>query len=293
MLNNKNSNTNHNTNHDDDIVNNLIKIIYKNDKGQTLKNAILEKSKCNIYKEIEKMKNNKTKKINLNNVNSNSNSNSKSNNKSNSNSNSNINSNSNSKSKSKSKSNSNSNDNNNKTKKLKNTKKLEDITKKCFTKKSKINKQPDIIISDTNKYNNKDNSFLIVITSNVFLSFNTKKQTIPNKKKHLTWVAIINDNKVIKNIIKHKLNKEKGLHNFMIRIYSFPKNNSEIINNIEQTVNTKKHILIKKLKKIKNLERIYTNNIIIIRKMNSSRSWWWEYNRFGHFNIFRGLKLLT
>lgn len=95
MLNNKNSNTNHNTNHDDDIVNNLIKIIYKNDKGQTLKNAILEKSKCNIYKEIEKMKNNKTKKINLNNVNSNSNSNSKSNNKSNSNSNSNINSNSN------------------------------------------------------------------------------------------------------------------------------------------------------------------------------------------------------
>jgi len=265
MLNNKNSNTNHNTNHDDDIVNNLIKIIYKNDKGQTLKNAILEKSKCNIYKEIEKMKNNKTKKINLNNVNVNSNS----------------------------KSNSNSNSNNNKTKKLKNTKKLEDITKKCFTKKSKINKQPDIIISDTNKYNNKDNSFLIVITSNVFLSFNTKKQTIPNKKKHLTWVAIINDNKVIKNIIKHKLNKEKGLHNFMIRIYSFPKNHSEIINNIEKTVNTKKHILIKKLKKIKNLERIYTNNIIIIRKMNSSRSWWWEYNSFGNFNIFRGLKLLT
>ena len=293
MLNNKNSNTNHNTNHDDDIVNNLIKIIYKNDKGQTLKNAILEKSKCNIYKEIEKMKNNKTKKINLNNVNSNSNSNSNSKSNSKSNSNSNSNSKNNSKSNSNSKSKSNSNDNNNKTKKLKNTKKLEDITKKCFTKKSKINKQPDIIISDTNKYNNKDNSFLIVITSNVFLSFNTKKQTIPNKKKHLTWLAIINDNKVIKNIIKHKLNKEKGLHNFMIRIYSFPKNHSEIINNIEKTVNTKKHILIKKLKKIKNLERIYTNNIIIIRKMNSSRSWWWEYNRFGHFNIFRGLKLLT
>ena len=79
----------------------------------------------------------------------------------------------------------------------------------------------------------------------------------------------------------------------MIRIYKFPKNDSKIINNIEYCINKKKHILIKNLKKIQNLERIYTNNIIIIHKKKSFRSWLWEYYTLGHFNIFRGLRLLT
>ena len=185
------------------VVNDLIKIIYKYDNGKTVKNALVSKSQCDVYKQIDILKKNKTKKVN-----------------------SSINNNQHNK-------------NNNKT--LKNSKKLEDMTIKCFTKKNKINKQPKIIISDSDTYNNNDHSFLVVIISNVFVSFKHKqKKDINNKDKHLTWVAIINDDKVVKNIVKHSLNKEKGLHNFVIRIYKFPKNNSDIIDKINIFVTTKK-----------------------------------------------------
>jgi hypothetical protein len=219
------------------IVNDLIKIIYKNDNGKTVKNALVSKSQCDVYKQIDILKKNKTKKVN-----------------------SSINNNQHNK-------------NNNKT--LKNSKKLKDMTIKCFTKKNKINKQPKIIISDTDTYNNNEHSFLVVIISNVFVSFKHKqKKDINNKDKHLTWVGIINDDKVVKNIVKHSLNKEKGLHNFVIRIYKFPKNNSDIIDKINNFVTTKKNIVVKKLKTIKDLERIYTNNIIMIRKSNHYYKWW-------------------
>jgi hypothetical protein len=219
------------------VVNDLIKIIYKYDNGKTVKNALVSKSQCDVYKQIDILKKNKTKKVN-----------------------SSINNNQHNK-------------NNNKT--LKNSKKLEDMTIKCFTKKNKINKQPKIIISDTDTYNNNEHSFLVVIISNVFVSFKHKqKKDINNKDKHLTWVAIINDDKVVKNIVKHSLNKEKGLHNFVIRIYKFPKNNSDIIDKINNFVSTKKKIVVKKLKTIKGLERIYTNNIIMIRKSNHYYKWW-------------------
>ena len=219
------------------IVNDLIKIIYKNDNGKTVKNALVSKSQCDVYKQIDILKKNKTKKVN-----------------------SSINNNQHNK-------------NNNKT--LKNSKKLEDMTIKCFTKKNKINKQPKIIISDSDTYNNDEHSFLVVIISNVFVSFKHKqKKDINNKDKHLTWVAIINDDKVVKNIVKHSLNKEKGLHNFVIRIYKFPKNSSDIIDKINNFVTTKKKIVVKKLKTIKGLERIYTNNIIMIRKSNHYYRWW-------------------
>jgi hypothetical protein len=236
-----------NTIKNDLVVNDLIKIIYKNDKGNTIKNALVSKSSCDVYKQIEILQKNKTKKIN-----------------------STIN---------------NNNNKNNKT--LKNSKKLEEITLKCFTKKNKINNQPKIIILDSETYNNNDNSFLVVILSNMFVSFKNKQQ----KDKHLTWVAIVNDNKVIKNIVKHSLNKEKGLHNFVIRIYKFPKNNIDIINSINNFVDTKKNILVKKLKTIKGLERIYTNNIIMIRKSNHYYKWW-KYDL--GFNIgFNLLRLIT
>ena len=219
------------------VVNDLIKIIYKYDNGKTVKNALVSKSQCDVYKQIDILKKNKTKKVN-----------------------SSINNNQHNK-------------NNNKT--LKNSKKLEDMTIKCFTKKNKINKQPKIIISDTDTYNNNEHSFLVVIISNVFVSFKHKqKKDINNKDKHLTWVGIINDDKVVKNIVKHSLNKEKGLHNFVIRIYKFPKNNSDIIDKINNFVTTKKKIVVKKLKTIKELERIYTNNIIMIRKSNHYYKWW-------------------
>ena len=79
------------------VVNDLIKIIYKYDNGKTVKNALVSKSQCDVYKQIDILKKNKTKKVN-----------------------SSINNNQHNK-------------NNNKT--LKNSKKLEDMTIKCFTKK--------------------------------------------------------------------------------------------------------------------------------------------------------------
>ena len=46
------------------IVNDLIKIIYKNDNGKTVKNALVSKSQCDVYKQIDILKKNKTKKVN-------------------------------------------------------------------------------------------------------------------------------------------------------------------------------------------------------------------------------------
>ena len=231
-------------NEDEEIINDTIKIIYKNDNGKTIKNAILLKSKCNEhYKDIKlkyKLKSNSIKAIN---------NNSKINSK--------INSNTNSKTLKKI-----SNTN------IKNTKKF---LKKCLVNKYKILTQPKIIIKEENNTNididNENNtkySYLIIITSNVIESFHKNK--IINKDQYINWVAIINDNKIDKNIIKYTLNKIKGLHNFNIRVYKFAKNDINIINNINEFCNIKNNDIILKLKEIKKMERIYTNNLIVINE---------------------------
>ena len=225
---NRNSNGNGNHNSKDSIVNNLIQIIYKKDKGLTLKNAILSKSQCTIYKELDTL----TKKNNI----------------------------------------ITNNHNSNKKKTVKNSSQFNNITQKCFTDKNKLNKQPTIQISD-NLYSNDKYSYLVVMISNIVISFNKKNKEITYKNKYLNWIAIINDNKVDKNIIKYSVSKDNGLYNFIIRIYKFQKNDITIINKINTIVNTKKHILIKKLKTVSNLERIYTNNIIMVRETSDKNKW--------------------
>ena len=97
-----------NTSSNDSIVNDIIKVIYNGDNGKTIKNAILSKSQCSQYKEIELQK---TKKVN----------NDKLNNKISLGTNI-----------------SNNKLKNNKT--LKNNNVINDITIKCFTKKKKNKK---------------------------------------------------------------------------------------------------------------------------------------------------------
>jgi hypothetical protein len=245
----------------DSIINNTIKIIYRGDNGKTIKNAILSKSQCSNYAELELKKtkrnsiSNKTLKNNSKIYNSKQNSN------------------------------------------------IEDITVKCFTKTKKIKSQPKIIISDItdkdkNQDNNKKYSYLVVMMSTIITSFeneshNTTPNTTPNTttntqptQKYVNWVAIINDNKVDKNIIKYSLNKQNGLYNFIIRIYKFPKNNINVINHINTIINKKFNKIIKNLKKVNTLERIYTNNIIVINQKSHTRHWW----GFESTNV--GIKLL-
>jgi len=109
-------------------------------------------------------------------------------------------------------------------------------------------------------------------------SYDETKNEKKKHKKYINWIAIINDNKVDKNIIKYSLDKTKGIYNFMIRIYKFPKNDITIINNIENIVNLKLNKIIKLVKNVEKLDRIYTNNVIIT---NDKRS-----NRFIHRWIF-------
>jgi len=121
--------------------------------------------------------------------------------------------------------------------------------------------------------------------SNIVISFNKKNKEITYKNKYLNWIAIINDNKVYKNIIKYSVSKDKGLYNFIIRIYKFQKNDITIINKINTIVNTKKHILIEQLKTVSNLERIYTNNIIMIRETSDKIKW--HIPHAGHLQFFQ------
>lgn len=264
----------------DSIINNTIKIIYRGDNGKTIKNAILSKPQCSTYKEIE-LKKTKTNII--------SNKTLKNNTKTNNNKTNNIKIN-------------NTKTNNNKTNNSNQNSNIEDITEKCFTKTQKIKYQPKIIISDTkdknkNKENNMKYSYLVVMMSTIITSFdnkshnttsnttpNTTPNTIPNTipvQKYVNWVAIINDNKVDKNIIKYSLNKEKGLYNFIIRIYKFPKNNINVINHINTIIDKKLNKVIKNLKKVNKLERIYTNNVIVINEKSHSKFWW----RFQGVNV--------
>ena len=147
---------------------------------------------------------------------------------------------------------------------------------KCFIKRKIVKREPKIIIKNSNNshstdLDNKKYSYLIIMISNIMTSYNETKDEEKKHKKYINWIAVINDNKIDKNIIKYSLDKTKGVFNFIIRIYKFPKNDITIINNIEKIVNLKLNKIIKKLKTIEKLERIYTNNIIITNDKRSNR----------------------
>ena len=199
-------------NHTNKIINNSIKIIYKKNNGQTIKNAIMSKKECEKYNQIQSQNEtqnetkNETKKNNITN-------------------NKNL------------------------------TQKLNNISTKCLTTSKLINSQPNVIF--TNNEENINYSYLIVLISSKILP---DEEDENKKKKYINWVAIINDNEVDKNIIKYTLNTTKSIYNFTIRIYRFPKMNTTIINEIKNIVEHNQKKIIKKLKLVKDLERIYTNN---------------------------------
>jgi hypothetical protein len=209
-------------NHTNKIINNSIKIIYKKNNGQTIKNAIMSKKECENYNQIQsknKTKNetkNKTKKNNINN-------------------NKNL------------------------------TQKLNNISKKCLIKSKLIKSQPNVIF--TNDEENSNYSYLIVLISKKIIP--DEEDEDKKQKKYINWVAIINDNKVDKNIIKYSLNTTKSIYNFTIRIYRFPKKYTTIINKIENIVKHNQNKIIKKLKLVKDLERIYTNNFGVKHTKNA------------------------
>ena len=226
---------------DDKILNDTIKIIYNNDNGATIKNAIMATKECSPQYSQLLTKNNKTVK--------NSNRNSKRN------------------------SNRNNNRNSNKSKKPI----ISDVFKdNCLIKKKKIKNQPQIIISeDKEDDKNTKFSYLIFIISDVLLSFNKYDKTnqTNTKQKYINWIAIIDDdNKVDENIIEYSLNKEKGLHDFTIRIYKFKKDNKEIIDKIKQIINNQINI-IKKLNNVDNLKKIYKNNFVVLNEEKSFFNW--------------------
>ena len=104
----------------------------------------------------------------------------------------------------------------------------------------------------------------------------TKKNIVKKEpKKYINWIALINNNKVYENIIKYSLSKEKGLHNFMIRIYKYEKKNEQVMNDIYSIINDKQKFrkIVKNLKTIKNLERIYTNDFIALNEKTSFFNW--------------------